>query len=292
MTGKLALLHRAGLAAFVLLTFGLSWSIWIGTWLCAGQPGTTNASVAMMVAIYAGSFVPGISAAIVSAIEGRASLATWLGSFVRFRCGWRAYLVALVPIPIAMLALTVALGYTPRLDAGHGCPPIAFYLTLFPISVFNGIATAAMGAGPLGEEGGWRGYLLPRLLERGGGVRASLVIGLIWSLWHLPIMAMFTDWRNGVSFSVYLPLYMAGVIALSFVMTSVWRLGGASLVPCIWLHGIINAVGGMAFEPWAWSSRWSATAGSAYFALALWLVAGALLLTERKWRVYSSTKKN
>lgn len=46
-------------------------------------------------------------------------------------------------------------------------------------------------------------------------------MGVIWALWHLPIMAMFADWRSGVPFLAYLPLYTPGVIGLSFVMAGV-----------------------------------------------------------------------
>jgi membrane protease YdiL (CAAX protease family) len=158
---------------------------------------------------------------------------------------------------------------------------------MFPVSIFNGLATAILGAGPLGEEGGWRGYLLPRLLEQGGEMRSSLIIGVIWALWHLPIMAMFADWRSGVPLTAYLPLYTAGVIGLSFVISRVWVIGGGSLVPCIWLHGLVNAVGGLAFDPRVWTSRWSAEAATGHFAIATGLTA-ALLTGARKRR---SSKK-
>lgn len=237
-----------GATTFVLLTVMLSWSIWIATWFASGRPATSNASAPMIAAVYAGSFAPGVVAAILSARSGRVALGGWLRGFVRLRCGWRAYAAALLPLPAIVLLLTFVLGYAPRVEALHGRPAILLYLTVFPVSIFNGFMTALLGAGPLGEEGGWRGYLLPRLIERGGEARASLIIGIVWALWHLPIMAMFADWRSGVPFAAYLPLYTLGVIGLSFTMTRVWRLGGGSLVPCIWLHGLVDAVGGVAFD--------------------------------------------
>ena len=271
---------RPGAMAFVLLTVALSWSIWITAWLATGRPATTTASAEMIGAVYAGSFAPGIAAAILSAVSPPGSLKEWLRGFVRFRCGWRAYAAALLPLPLALLLLTFVLGYSPRLEGLHGRPSILLYLTVFPVSIFNGLATAIMGAGPLGEEGGWRGYLLPRLLEHGGEARGSLIIGIIWALWHLPIMAMFADWRGGIPFLTYLPLYTAGVIGLSFVMSRVWLIGGGSLIPCIWLHGLVNAVGGVAFDHRLWTSRWSAEAGTAHFVLAT-AVAATLLVAVR-----------
>lgn len=278
---------RPGAIAFVLLTVALSWPVWISAWLVTGRPATTTASSGMIAVIYAGSFAPGIAAAILSAVASPGSLKEWLGGFVRFRCGWRAYAAALLPLPLVLLLLTFALGYTPRLGGLHGRPAILLYLTMFPVSIFNGLATAILGAGPLGEEGGWRGYLLPRLLEQGGEMRSSFIIGVIWALWHLPIMAMFADWRSGVPLTAYLPLYTAGVIGLSFVISRVWVIGGGSLVPCIWLHGLVNAVGGIAFDPRVWTSRWSAEAATGHFAIATALTA-ALLTAARGHR---SSKK-
>ena len=185
---------------------------------------------------------------------------------------------------MALLLLTFVLGYVPRLEGLHGQPAFLLYLTVFPVSIFNGLATAIMGAGPLGEEGGWRGYLLPRLLERGGEARASLIIGIVWALWHLPIMAMFADWRSGVPFTAYLPLYTFGVIGLSFVMSRVWLIGGGSLIPCIWLHGLVNAVGGVAFDHRVWTSRWSLAASTAHFGIATALAAAFLLWAAHRKR--------
>lgn len=284
MAHKTAGRARPGAMAFVLLTVALSWSIWIATWLATGRPATTTASAGMVAAVYVGSFGPGMAAAILSATSRAGSLKEWLCGFIRFRCGWRAYAAALLPFPLALLLLTFVLGYAPRLEGLHGQPPILLYLTIFPVSIFNGLMTAIMGAGPLGEEGGWRGYLLPRLLEQGGEVRASLIIGIVWALWHLPIMAMFADWRSGVPFVAYFPLYTIGIIGLSFVMSRVWLIGGGSLIPCIWLHGLVNAVGGVAFDQRVWTSRWSAKASTGHFAIATALTAALLFWAARRRR--------
>lgn len=174
------------------------------------------------------------------------------------------------------LALTVLLGYTPRLNRADAMPDVFFYLTLFPVSIFNGLATAFMGTGPLAEEGGWRGYLLPRLLDQMGEAHAAIIIGVIWSLWHLPVMAFFPEWRGGASFGLFLPAYIVGVTALSYIAAVVWRLGRGSLVPCIWLHRLVNAIGGLAFDHRAWASSWSLDASAAHSSLAFVIVAFGL----------------
>lgn len=284
MNDEIAAPKRPGAMVFVLLTVSISWSIWIAAWLATGRPTTLDGPVAMMVAIYAGSFGPGVAAAILSATTHRGAFKEWLRGFIRLRCGWRAYAAALLPFPLAILLVTLALGYRPRIEGLNGLDPILLYVTIFPASILNGAATAILGAGPFGEEGGWRGYLLPRLLEQGGEARASLIIGIVWALWHLPIMAMFADWRSGIPFAAYLPLYTLGVIGLSFVLSRVWIIGQGSLVPCIWLHGLVNAVGGMAFERSLWTSRWSQEASAGHFAIAAALAAAFLFWMTRRSR--------
>ena len=268
---------------FVVLTYALSWSIWIAGWLLAGKPMETGTSGTMMAAIFIGSFAPGLVAVILVARSGGPNaVKAWLGSFVRFRCGWQAYAAALLPFPIALLILSVVFGYVPIPDAAGGDAPALFYLTIFPVSILNGVATVIMGAGPLGEEGGWRGYLLPRLLETHREWRSSLIIGVAWSLWHLPVMVMFADWRDGIDFWIYLPLYTLSVTALSWLMTRVWMIGRGSLVPVIWLHGLVNAVGPMAFNRELWSSVWPQELGVVLFAVAA--LASALVLNRTSLR--------
>ncbi|UYH55437.1 CPBP family intramembrane metalloprotease [Qipengyuania sp. SS22] len=261
--------------SFVILTYALSWSTWLLGWYALGQPDEMSGSSAIVPVIFAGSFGPGLAAAILTARQGWGPLKQWLGSFVRFRCGYRAYVAAFLPFPLAVVLLTVLFGYEPIIDQGGGHPAAAFYLTIFPMAIVNGLATVLMGAGPLGEEGGWRGYMLPRLLEKFGEIPASLIVGVVWALWHLPVMAMFPDWRGGMDFWTYLPLYVGSVIALSFLMTRIWAIGRGSLVPVIWLHGIINAIGSMAFEKNVWASGWSEEFGIVLFmaaAMIAWLV--------------------
>ena len=151
MADKTARRVRPGAMAFVLLTVALGWSIWIVTWFATGRPATTTASAGMVAAVYAGSFAPGVAAAILSAMSQSGSLKTWLRGFIRFRCGWRAYAAAVLLLPLALLLLTFVVGYTPRLEGLHGQAPILLYLTIFPVSIFNGLMTAVMGAGPLGK---------------------------------------------------------------------------------------------------------------------------------------------
>ena len=49
------------------------------------------------------------------------------------------------------------------------------------------VALFLVFSGPLGEEPGWRGFALPKMLERQGALVASLLLGGLWAAWHLPL---------------------------------------------------------------------------------------------------------
>jgi len=265
--------RSSNVAAFLALAFGFSWIVWLGVWWAAGRP-TSLTATPMLIAVYAGSFGPGLAGAVLSAREGR--LREWGTGFLRWRMGWAGAAAIALPLPLAVLGLTVALGYAPV--PMEGVPPALSYLTLFPAVVFNGVVTAVLGAGPLGEEGGWRGYLLPRLLDRLGEVPASLMLGVIWSAWHLPIMAILPDWRDGHSFAFYLPAYTVTLMGLSLLMTQIWLLTRRSTLAAVWMHGVINAIGGIAFSAQLWNGGWSSKANLLHFTLAIWIAALALHL--------------
>ncbi len=234
----------ARVATFLALAFGFSWLVWLGVWSATGRPDSLTATP-MLIAVYVGSFGPGLAGAVLSAREGR--LGEWAAGFLRWRIGWAGVAAIALPLPLAVLGLTAALGYTPvPMD---GVPPVLSYLTLFPAVIFNGVVTAVLGAGPLGEEGGWRGYLLPRLLDRLGEVPASLLLG----------------------FSFYLPSYTVTVMGLSLLMTRVWLLARRSTLAAVWMHGVINALGAIAFSAQLWDGGWSAKANLLHFTLAIWL---------------------
>lgn len=93
---------------------------------------------------------------------------------------------------------------------------------------------------PLGEEIGWRGFLVPALSEHLSYAKVSLLVGVIWGLWHYPAI-LWTDYNIGTPAWFALPCFTISVIGASFI--SAWlRLNSKSLWPCVIWHSSHNAI--------------------------------------------------
>jgi CAAX protease family protein len=122
-----------------------------------------------------GLFGPALAAIVVASLAGGKSALKDLASrLLRWRVGVRWYAVAL-GLP-AVLALTAA-----GLHLLLGAPAP---LRLGGLSALNFVVFVFV----VGEEVGWRGYALPRLLASRSALMASLMLGVLWGAWHLPTL--------------------------------------------------------------------------------------------------------
>ena len=110
---------------------------------------------------------------------------------------------------------------------------IAFYVLIVGVfGIFGGMATA------LGEEIGWRGFLVPELFKNQGFTKTSLITGFIWGIWHLPIL-LFADYNSGTPSWFAIPCFMVMATAISFIYT--WfRIQSGSLWTAVILHASHN----------------------------------------------------
>ncbi len=138
-----------------------------------------------------GTFSPGLCAMwLTFRAEGKAGVSAMLSRLFQWHSGVRWYVFALgftASIKLtAAVVHRVAMGSWPRFGED------AWYL-LLAATIFSTISL-----GQAGEEIGWRGYALPRMAERIGLPRASLLLGGIWAVWHLPVIPSVTASGHGV----------------------------------------------------------------------------------------------
>ncbi|HEY2682660.1 MAG TPA: CPBP family glutamic-type intramembrane protease [Steroidobacteraceae bacterium] len=116
---------------------------------------------------------------------------------------------------------------------GMATSPLGLFMLVGTIVLIPSLINA------LGEEIGWRGLLTPLMITRFGFTRGSLLVGIIWAAWHLPLL-LFADYNSGTPWWFSLPCFCALTVGLSFVLT--WfRLASASVWPCAILHASHNA---------------------------------------------------
>ena len=117
-------------------------------------------------------------------------------------------------------------------DIGHG---FGIFLYIVLTGVF--VATTSMPTA-LGEEIGWRGFLVPELFKNQGFTKTSLITGFIWGAWHLPIL-LFADYNSGTPVWFAMLCFMLLAISISFIYT--WfRMKSGSLWTAVILHGSHN----------------------------------------------------
>jgi membrane protease YdiL (CAAX protease family) len=235
---------------FLLLAFALSWACFAGLRL-AGVPFTVRALVGM--------FGPA-AAALLTRRVGHEGLH---GLGLRPRWGW-AYLWAyLLPILLlgAGVALTLAVGEQRwellgnlrlALEAGlRRLPPEAaagLRRLSGPLLGVQVAQTLTIGVlvnciAALGEELGWRGELLPRLAPLGGAV-AAVSVGVVWGLWHAPVIAL-DGYEFGLRSWAVAPFFCLFTVPLGVILA--WlRFRSGSVWPCVLMHATVNAVAGLA----------------------------------------------
>ena len=102
--------------------------------------------------------------------------------------------------------------------------------------MLGGTLLSTITLGQAGEEIGWRGYALPKLSAHLGIAPASIVLGIIWAVWHLPLFYM----RGTDTFGQSFPLYLLQVTALSIAIAWLYAHTHGSLLLAMLMHAAIN----------------------------------------------------
>ncbi len=232
-----AYIARHPLAAYFVLAFALMWLFALPIALSTNQGigilpyrlSDTVGNVLFLLATFSG---PTIAALIVtSATEGRAGVVGLLKRFVQWRVRPHWYLVVLsINMLIWLLAYTTVMGSQLLIAAVVHWQLV--FSTFLPLVVFGIIIPS------IAEEPGWRGFALPRLQQRYGPVAASLILGSLHALWHLP--ALMTINFGPLLLPKLVPFLLTAVFA-TFIYTWVYNHTGGSIMLAILLHASSNA---------------------------------------------------
>jgi uncharacterized protein len=220
------LLRRYPVTAFFILAYALTWPYMIVDAL--GSHGLLPFRLPMLLFIPMG-YGPTFAALILtSALAGKTGIRTLLRRLLLWRVGLSWYAVAIFG-PVILSAITVLLyaGLT-------GTPPV------LPVVSTQLLITAPLlfliGGLVNGEEIGWRGFALPRLQAKYSALTASLILGLLWALFHLPLF-----FTRGDSFASTSPLsFLVRMIAAAILFTWISNNTGGSLLLAYLMHAASN----------------------------------------------------
>ena len=286
------ILTNKPLPSFFGLTYMISWAIWTPLVIYYYQNpfpiSFAKTPVFLIFLAFLGFFGPTFSALIMTGLEeGSGGIKRLLSGWKLWRVGFRWYLAILVSqIVIELLATQFYITFTgvsPRITWN------AWY-TVFPMFL-----QAALIGGAIAEETGWRGYALPMLMKTRSALTSSIIIGVIWGAWHLPISLI-----PGANFPVPLsPLlffvFLLSVIGISTIMTWLFNNTGGSIFICFIYHALLNTALFAAIFHFAdfgsawWGKLCFSTALRGIFALGLVIFFGARRLSRKSANLLHGT---
>jgi membrane protease YdiL (CAAX protease family) len=172
-------------------------------------------------------YIPTIAALVTAlAVFGRPELSSIWARVSKWRVSPRLYgLALLVPMGASLIVVLMArlsgteVVFDPE---GTALPKLVLIFVFF-----------AIVDGPLGEEIGWRGFFLPKLLDRWGPIAASLILGVVWFLWHLPLYMATGRFEMTLAFLVG---YLINNVSFSVLHTWFFLRSGGSAFLAIFFH--------------------------------------------------------
>ena len=256
---------------YLAFAFGISWGVGLIVYLTGGiansptlfKIGPSPMTLATVLVATGYMFAPAISHVLTRVVTGEG----WQGAFLRpkFKRGWKYWAIAWV-LPALLTVIGAALYFAifPRYFDASGSqyraalsaqlgPQVADSLPdpLWPIMIagaLQGILFAPLinGLFTFGEEFGWRAYLQPKLMPLGGR-KALLLIGIIWGVWHWPVIAMGHNYGLNYAGAPWLGILAMIWFTLNLAVIFGWlTLKAGSVWPGVIGHAAINGIAGVA----------------------------------------------
>jgi hypothetical protein len=294
------------IVAFYALALGLSWAGWIP--YGAAEAGLLRLHLPVEIPFIA-QFGPSLAAIILIGLTGgRKQIIQFLVRSCRWKIGFRFYSIALLlPPAIGSFWLLIHTIF------GHKVPGLSDLRELIPRYVESMMTQGVYSldksiqpslgpmkfahqlaasspiwaglififfmtvGGPISEEFGWRGYMLPRLQSRYSGLKAAVVLGLLWGGWHtLPGFWYLLLQGNLKGFAIPIAI-TTGTVPLSILFSWLYNRTDCSILPAMIFHGSFNAT--LITLSLLWTSR-SAVAIGAEMVVGLWIMAGVVVFVS------------
>jgi len=225
---------------FFALAFILSWLFWIPAAVLSQR----ETSFPLEILFLLGGFGPSTAGVVMvyrtQGRQGRLDFLRRTFSFRRIGAPWYAFILLVFPLlTAASIGIEILLKreapFFPDLVALVAEPQLLLWLPVFALQVTL--------LGPLSEKLGWRGYALDALQARWSALLSSVALGLLWSLWHLPLFfirdaaSFYYEWGFGTTLFW---LFILRMTLLSIPITWVYNNNQRSILSAVLLHFAYN----------------------------------------------------
>ncbi len=224
-----SLIKQYPILSFIFTAFGYSWVIWVVAFLFVPEE-------SQIMWIVPGAYGPTVMAIVITAIiHGKSGVKSLLSKFLVWRVNVIWYVVIfLLPLLYQFGGIFIYEIANPG-TIGSFAPD---RLSMWFVSIL-----LAIPLGPLAEELGWSGYLIPRLQSRTNALNSSLILGLLWGLWHTPLFfGSFGTWVIGNPVKIWsVGAYILFTTAARVLYTWVYNNTKGSVLLALLLHAASNA---------------------------------------------------
>jgi uncharacterized protein len=246
---EVVMIDRKGIFSFLLITFGITYLL-EGILILSGVRIGLMPAPVLQYTVMIAMWVPAAATLITTRFITHEKLSS---TGLRFGPSWKPYAVTALVIPLTF-ALTYAITWLLGLASPDWQLKEFFALIATtgadmstapdPRLLLGGLLAMSLIVAPFfnsiwgfGEEWGWRGYLLPRLMPL-GKAKAYLLIGIIWGLWHAPLIAIGFNYPGYPVLGILMMIGMTTAIGL-YINELALRYKSAILAG--WVHGVFNS---------------------------------------------------
>lgn len=201
--------------------------------------GVIELNIPLLPVIIIGSWSPNLMAFLVIAfvIKQKGGIRALLRRWTIWKVSPWWYIAAFSPIAVSLLAALLFFLFDPQAVATTDFPGVPFLLGFLVISLVTGA---------MGEELGWRGFALPWLQTRFNALGASLILGVVWGLWHLPL------WFTGMGYEDVSFLLFAWIgITMTVILTWICNSTRGNMLLVTLFHMSYNFGMGLIGELWS-----------------------------------------
>ncbi len=259
------------LLSFFALVYFLSWILWLPL-LVFGIPAIVEPLYLPSIFILPGIALGASGAAllITALVYGKPGVLGLLKRFLLWRVGLRWYVFAVLGLPLIKICVGSLL--MSGAEPFKALAPSA--LILYPGAYFSHFYF-----GPLFEEAAWRGFALPRLQRKFGPLAGTLILGVFWGLWHLPVYLPGNIQKAGLGEGIItFAVFMLVTLGLTIIFTWLFNNTRGSLLLAVLLHASVDGTATYIHSLAARDVISSAAAGNIELGLMIGCVALALIL--------------